>query len=222
MIGIADRLPPGSNIQGVNYGSWMPQQQTNPSTELQGDLNTATQYIQPGIDAYAPALEGLQGLLTPQGQARAVGQYTGSDMYDQQMASAQEAAARSANATGYGRSGQAIIEQSQIPLALQQNFLNDQTARYGQLAGFGAPAASQAYSGTINQGQFGAQLDQNMKLAQMQQQQSKDSNKSGFWGNVLGIGGALLGGPIGGAIGAGIGTALGGPVVGGGTTHSNY
>jgi len=182
----------GPAMQGLNAGISQMQNRPNVSATLDQDLNTATQYIQPGIDAYAPALQGLQGLLTPQGQASAVSQYTNSSMYDQQMDSAQEAAARSANATGYGRSGQAIIEQSQIPLALQQNFLNDQTARYGQLAGFGAPAASQAYSGTINQGQFGAQLDQNMQIAKMQQQQAKDANKSNFWGAILGIGASLI------------------------------
>jgi len=182
----------GPAMQGLNAGISQMQNRPNVSATLDQDLNTATQYIQPGIDAYAPALQGLQGLLTPQGQASAVSQYTNSSMYDQQMDSAQEAAARSANATGYGRSGQAIIEQSQIPLALQQNFLNDQTARYGQLAGFGAPAASQAYSGTINQGQFGAQLDQNMQIAKMQQQQADDANKSNFWGAILGIGASLI------------------------------
>lgn len=186
---------------------------------LDQNLATATQYIQPGIDAYAPALQGLQELLTPQGQASAVNQYTSSDMYNQQMASAQEAAARAANATGYGRSAQAVIEQSQIPLSLQQNYLNDQTARYAQLAGFAAPASSQAYSGTMNQGQFGAQLAQNKQMA-------SDSNKSNFWGDILGlgatVGGAILGGPIGSAIGSGIGTALGGPIVGSGTVNTNY
>ena len=156
--------------------------------QLNNDLAQAMQYLQPYLDVAAPALQGLQGLSTPQGQARAINQYTNSSMYNQQLDSAQEAAARSANATGYGRSGQAIIEQSQIPLALQQNYLNDQTARYGQLAGFGSQPSSQAFSGTIGQGQFGLQLDQNAQAMQAQ----ANANKGNFWGDLLGIAASFI------------------------------
>lgn len=181
----------------------------------------AMQYLQPGVDVYAPALQGLQGLATPQGQMQAVNQYTNSPMYNQQLQSAQEATARASSATGNLRSGEAIIDQSMVPLQLQQNYLNDQTARYGQLAGLGAAPSSQAYAGTIGQAQFGAQLDQNMQMAQMQQNAQKEKGKSNFWGTLLGIGGAVLGGPIGGAIGSGIGTMLGGPQVGSGGSSSS-
>lgn len=156
--------------------------------KLDADLAAAMQYLQPYLDVANPALQGLQGLSTPQGQAQALNQYKQSGLYGQQLDAAQEAAARAANATGYGRSGQAIIEQSQVPLALQQNYLNDQTARYGQLAGFGSQPSSQAFSGTVGQGQFGMQLNQNAQSLQAQ----ADANKGNFWGDLLGIGLSFL------------------------------
>lgn len=163
-----------------------------PADRLDQDLSAAMEYLRPYMEAATPGLQGLQRLSTPEGQEQAIQGFAASPMYAQQMAASQEAAARAANATGYGRSGQAIIEQSQIPLALQQNYLNDQTSRYGQLAGFGTQPSSQAFSGTVGQGQFSEQLANNMQMAQMNAKAQKDANSGNFWGDLLGIGASLL------------------------------
>lgn len=191
-VGGLSGVPVAQYHSSLSQGIEKMRNQPKAGEQLDQDLEAAMQYLQPYMDVAQPALQGLQQLSTPQGQANAVGQYTQSPLYQQQMESAQQAAARTASATGGLRSGASVLEQSSIPLALQQQYLNDQTNRLGQLAGFGTQPASQAFSGTIGQGQFGQQLAQNKQIANQQAMQAKDQQSSNFWGNLLGIGASLI------------------------------
>jgi len=107
---------------------------------------------QPYIDAGRQALGGLQSLSTPGGQQQALNQYTGSDLFQGQLASGSENVLRNAAATGALRTGQSDFALGSLPIAMQQQYLNSQRQQLQGLAGMGAQASGQGFSGFQNLG----------------------------------------------------------------------
>lgn len=188
--GSAAQNAANTNVEAANQAAQIQQQQFQQGLQLS----------QPYIDAGQQALGGLQSLATPQGQMQALNQYTGSDLYQQQLASGSENVLRNQSATGALRTGQADFALGSLPLQMQQQYLNSQQGRLMGLAGMGAQATGQAFGGYQN---LGTNLGNTAQQAGAYQAQAGAAMPMAFAGGLSDLGGLGLYGAMGGFGGGG-------------------
>ncbi|WP_088183667.1 DNA transfer protein [Escherichia coli] len=161
-------------------------------------MNNLKPYAEVGI----PALQGLQGLMTLEGQDKAANEFFGSGVYQRMADQARNQILRSAEATGGLGSTATANQLSAIGPQLYNDWLSGQMQSYGNLLNIGMNATSgQATSGqnfANNTGQLLQGLG-SIRAGQAQQ-------PSAF---ARGLGGAASGAAMGTAIMPGWGTAIG-------------
>lgn len=162
----------------------------------QGYLNPYNQF---GQSAYGDISTAMRNLMDPTAlNAKWIQSYTESPQAKQAEALAQEHGLSAASGLGLMGSGTALDAlqsgTSQIALNDRQNYLNDMMQKYmagvgiGQnIFGTGANAAGQMGQNAMNMGQNSAQMAY-----------GKENAQGNLFGNLLGLGGSLLGGYFGG------------------------
>ncbi|HCL6755342.1 DNA transfer protein [Citrobacter freundii] len=171
--------------------------------DLQRDQwNTVMNNLKPYAEVGIPALQGLQGLMTLEGQDKAANDFFGSGLYQRMSDQARYQVLRSAEATGGLGSTATANQLGAIGPQLYSDWLGGQMQNYGNLLNIGMNATSgQATSGqnfANNTGQLLQGLG-SIRAGQAQQ-------PSAF---ARGLGGAASGAAMGTAIMPGWGTAIG-------------
>ena len=166
--------------------------------QAQGNL---TPYSQQGQEQYGNINDIIKNLMNPTAlNQKWTESYTTSPQALQAQQMAQEQGANAASALGLMGSNTALSATqagaSQIGLNDRQNYLNDMMDKYKTAAGLsqgiygtGAGAASGMANNAMNMGQNSAQMAYGQQNA-----------GGSMFGNLLGLGGYILGGPIGGAL----------------------
>lgn len=172
--------------------------------------NQIQQNLSPYLAVGAPALQQLQSLVSPEGQAQALSDYYKSDQYKQLADQARYQQLSAAEATG-GLGGSATANQlASIAPMLGQNYLSNQLQNYGNLTNIGMSAATGQASAGQNFANNTGQLLQGLGSIN-----GAAANRPS--GLQSALGGAVSGAATGAALGSvvpGIGTAVG--AVGGG------
>lgn len=176
--------------------------------DLQRDQwNTVMNNLKPYAEVGLPALQGLQGLMTLEGQDKAANDFFGSGLYKAQADQARYQNLNAAEATGGLGSTATANQLSAISPQLFNNWLGGQMQNYGNLLNIGMNAtAGQATNGQ-NYANNTGQLLQGLGSINA----ARASQPSGFQSALTGgLGGAMAGAQIGSAFGGpGIGTAIG-------------
>jgi hypothetical protein len=97
----------------------------------------------PYREAGQVGLEGMQGLMTPEGQAQFMQSYGQTPMFQDMLSQGSENMLKQASATGGMRTGQANVGLQKIAPALMMQGMQDAFMRNQSLAGMGAGAAGQ-------------------------------------------------------------------------------
>lgn len=164
--------------------------------------DTVMNNLKPYAEVGLPALQGLQGLMTLEGQDKAANDFFGSGLYQRMSDQARYQVLRSAQATGGLGSTATANQLSAIGPQLYNDWLGGQMQNYGNMLNIGMNATSgQATSGqnfANNTGQLLQGLG-SIRVGQAQQ-------PSTF---ARGLGGAASGAAMGTAIMPGWGTAIG-------------
>lgn len=176
--------------------------------DLQRDQwNRVMQNLAPYMGVGVPALNLLQNLMSPEGQAQALNNFYNSQQFNDLASQARYQSLNAAEATG-GLGSTAIGNQlASIAPALGQNFLSNQMQNYGNLVGIGMNAATGQASAGQNYANNVGQLLQNIGAANA----AAANSPSGFQRFISGgASGAATGAMIGGGPGAAVGGIIGG------------
>ncbi len=179
--------------------------------------NTVMNNLKPYAEVGLPALQGLQGLMTLEGQDKAANDFFGSGVYQRMADQARYQILRSAEATGGLGSTATANQLSAIGPQLYNDWLNGQMQNYGNMLNIGMNATSgQATSGQNFANNTG-QLLQGLGSIRAGQAQQPSSLARGVSGAATGaMTGAAIGsvvpviGTTAGAIGGGLVGLLGG------------
>lgn len=164
--------------------------------------DTVMNNLKPYAEVGLPALQGLQGLMTLEGQDKAANDFFGSGVYKRMADQARNQILRSAEATGGLGSTATANQLSAIGPQLYNDWLSGQMQSYGNLLNIGMNATSgQAASGQNFANNTG-QLLQGLGSIRAGQAQQPSSFQRG-------LGGAAAGAAAGTAIMPGWGTAIG-------------
>ena len=166
----------GTQADASAYAADVQREMFNKSLELQ----------EPYREAGYGALEGLQGLSTPEGRASALSGYYQSPEFAMLNKQQEQQALRNASVTGL-RGGNTQAALGEIAPQLGMNYLANQQNQLTGLANLGMGAASQGSQGAM---QLGSQLGANQIAAGQASAQSQLA-QSQMWGNVAGTLGGL-------------------------------
>lgn len=168
--------------------------------------NTVMSNLKPYAEVGIPAMQGLQGLMTLEGQDKAANEFFGSGVYQRMADQARNQILRSAEATGGLGSTATANQLSAIGPQLYNDWLSGQMQNYGNMLNIGMNAtAGQATSGQNFANNTG-QLLQGLGAINAGQAQQPSSFQRGLSGAAAGAaaGTAIMPG-WGTAIGAGVG-----------------
>ena len=174
--------------------------------------NTVMNNLKPYAEVGLPALQGLQGLMTLEGQDKAANDFFGSGVYQRMADQARYQILRSAEATGGLGSTATANQLSAIGPQLYNDWLNGQMQNYGNMLNIGMNATSgQATSGQNFANNTG-QLLQGLGSIRAGQAQQPSSLARGVSGAATGaMTGAALGSVVP-VLGTGVGAAIGGGI----------
>ncbi|AUV42571.1 DNA transfer protein [Citrobacter freundii complex sp. CFNIH9] len=179
--------------------------------------NTVMNNLKPYAEVGLPALQGLQGLMTLEGQNKAANDFFGSGLYKAQADQARYQNLNAAEATGGLGSTATANQLSAISPQLFNNWLGGQMQNYGNLLNIGMNAASGQATAGQNFANNTGQLLQGLGSINAGQAQQPSSLSRGISGAATGaMTGAAIGsvvpviGTAAGAIGGGLVGLLGG------------
>lgn len=179
--------------------------------------NTVMNNLKPYAEVGLPALQGLQGLMTLEGQNKAANDFFGSGLYKAQADQARYQNLNAAEATGGLGSTATANQLSAISPQLFNNWLGGQMQNYGNLLNIGMNAASGQATAGQNFANNTGQLLQGLGSINAGQAQQPSSLSRGVSGAATGaMTGAAIGsvvpviGTTAGAIGGGLVGLLGG------------
>lgn len=174
--------------------------------------NTVMNNLKPYAEVGLPALQGLQGLMTLEGQDKAANDFFGSGVYQRMADQARYQILRSAEATGGLGSTATANQLSAIGPQLYNDWLSGQMQNYGNMLNIGMNATSgQATSGQNFANNTG-QLLQGLGSIRAGQAQQPSSLARGVSGAATGaMTGAALGSVVP-VLGTGMGAAIGGGI----------
>ncbi|WP_063657748.1 lipase chaperone [Candidatus Arsenophonus triatominarum] len=167
------------------------------------------QNLTPYMGVGVPALNQLQNLMSPEGQAQALNNFYNSQQFNDLASQARYQSLNAAEATGGLGSTATGNQLASIAPALGQNFLSNQMQNYGNLVGIGMNAATGQASAGQNYANNVGQLLQNIGAANAASASSPSGWQRALGGGMAGAAtGASISGPWGAVIGGGLG-ALG-------------
>lgn len=179
--------------------------------------NTVMNNLKPYAEVGLPALQGLQGLMTLEGQNKAANDFFGSGLYKAQADQARYQNLNAAEATGGLGSTATANQLSAISPQLFNNWLGGQMQNYGNLLNIGMNAASGQATAGQNFANNTGQLLQGLGSINAGQAQQPSSLSRGISGAATGaMTDAAIGsvvpviGTAAGAIGGGLVGLLGG------------
>lgn len=174
--------------------------------------NTVMNNLKPYAEVGLPALQGLQGLMTLEGQNKAANDFFGSGLYKAQADQARYQNLNAAEATGGLGSTATANQLSAISPQLFNNWLGGQMQSYGNLLNVGMNAATGQATAGQNFANNTGQLLQGLGSINAAQAQQPSSLARGIGGAATGaMTGAALGSVVP-VLGTGVGAAIGGGI----------